>query len=107
MEPCASAHFWAREIGKLGHEVRLIPPAYVKPFLKRQKSDMADAEAIYEAAQHPTMRVVTVKSEEKHGAAAVFRVREPLIRQRTRLISTTSARSRCRSPAESPSAAGG
>ena len=55
MEACSGAHFWAREIGKLGHEVRLIPPIYVKPFVKRQKNDMADAEAICEAAQRPTM----------------------------------------------------
>ena len=58
MEACASAHFWAREIGSLGHEVRLIPPAYVKPYVKRQKNDMADAEAICEAAQRPSMRFV-------------------------------------------------
>lgn len=56
MEACSGAHFWGRETAKLGHEVRLISPAYVKPFLKRQKNDMADAEAICEAAQHPTMR---------------------------------------------------
>jgi len=65
MEACASAHHWARGIGELGHEVRLIPPAYVKPFVKRQKNDMADAEAICEAAQRPTMRFVAVKSEAK------------------------------------------
>jgi transposase len=58
MEACASAHYWAREIAALGHETRLIPPAYVKPFVKRQKNDMADAEAICEAAQRPTMRFV-------------------------------------------------
>lgn len=54
MEACGGAHFWGPEIGKIGHEVRLIPPAYVKPFLKRQKNDMADAEAICEAAQRPS-----------------------------------------------------
>jgi transposase len=71
-EACGGAHFWAREIGRLGHEVRLIPPAYVKPFVKRQKNDAADAEAICEAAQRPTMRFVPVKSEEVQAAASVF-----------------------------------
>ena len=86
MEACASAHYWAREIGALGHETRLIPPAYVKPFVKRQKNDMADAEAICEAAQRPTMRFVKPKSAEAQGAAVVFRTRDLLVRQRTQLI---------------------
>jgi transposase len=86
MEACGGAHFWGREIAKPGHDVRLIPPAYVKPFVKRQKNDAADAEAICEAAQRPTMRFVAVKSEETQGAAIVFRVRELLIRQRTQAI---------------------
>lgn len=86
MEACAGAHFWGREIGRLGHEVRLIPPAYVKPFVKRQKSDAADAEAICEAAQRPTMRFVAVKSEDSQAAAVIFRTRDLLVRQRTQLI---------------------
>ncbi len=83
MEACASSHYWAREIAALGHETRLIAPAYVKPFVKRQKNDMADAEAICEASQRPTMRFVAVKSAEAQGAAVVFRTRDLLVRQRT------------------------
>ncbi|MFL5479803.1 MAG: IS110 family transposase [Gemmatimonadaceae bacterium] len=86
MEACAGAHHWGRELMKLGHEVRLIPPAYVKPFVKRQKNDAADAEAICEAAQRPSMRFVAVKSEESQASAAVFRARDLLVRQRTQLI---------------------
>ena len=86
MEACASAHYWAREIAALGHETRLIPPAYVKPFVKRQKNDMADAEAICEAAQRPTMRFVAGKSAEAQAAAVIFRTRDLLVRQRTQLI---------------------
>ena len=66
MEACAGAHHWGRELQRLGHDVRLIPPAYVKPFVKRQKNDAADAEAICEAAQRPTMRFVAV--QERDGA---------------------------------------
>ena len=85
MEACGGAHFWAREIGRLGHEVRLIPPAYVKPFVKRQKNDLADAEAIAEAAQRPTMRFVAVKTEEQQAAALVFRTRDLAVKQRTQI----------------------
>lgn len=80
MEACGGAHFWSREIGKLGHHVRLIPPAYVKPYVRRQKDDAANAEAICEAAMQPTMRFVPVKSGKVQGAAMVFRVRELPIR---------------------------
>lgn len=86
MEACAGAHYWGREIGRLGHQIRLIAPAYVKPFVKRQKNDAADAEAICEAAQRPTMRFVAVKSEEAQAAAVVFRTRDLLVRQRTQTI---------------------
>jgi transposase len=86
MEACGSSHHWAREIGRLGHQVRLIPPAYVKPFVKRQKNDAADAEAICEAAQRPTMRFVAPKSEQAQAAAIVFRARDLLVRQRTQII---------------------
>jgi len=86
MEACAGAHYWAREIGKLGHAVRLIPPTYVKPFVKRQKNDVADAEAICEAAQRPSMRFVPVKSEEQQANGIVFRARDLLVRQRTQCI---------------------
>jgi len=86
MEACGGAHYWGREIGKFGHEIRLIPPAYVKPFVKRQKNDAADAEAICEAAVRPSMRFVPVKSEDIQATAMVFRVRELLIRQRTQII---------------------
>ncbi len=86
MEACGGAHYWAREIGKLGHDVKLIPAPYVKPFVKRQKNDMADAEAICEAAQRPTMRFVAVKSEAQQASAVVFRARDLLVRQRTQTI---------------------
>jgi transposase len=85
LEACGSAHHWARELMKLGHDVRLIAPAYVKPFVKRQKNDAADAEAICEAAQRPSMRFVPVKSEAQQAAAMVFRGRDLLVRQRTQI----------------------
>ncbi len=86
MEACGSAHHWGRAIRDLGHEVRLIPPIYVKPFVKRQKNDAADAEAIAEAASRPTMRFVAVKTEEQQARAMLFRTRDVLVRQRTQLI---------------------
>ena len=86
MEACASAHYWARELAAVGHDTKLISPAYVKPFVKRQKNDMADAEAICEAAQRPTMRFVQGKSAQAQASAVVFRTRDLLVRQRTQLI---------------------
>jgi transposase len=86
MESCATAHHWAREIGALGHEVRLMPPAYVKAHLRRQKNDAADAEAICEAVSRPTMRFVPIKSAERQGVLVLHRTRELLVRQRTKLI---------------------
>ncbi len=86
MEACAGAHDWGRRIQKLGHEVRLVPPAYVKPFVKRQKNDTAEAEAIAEAASRPTMRFVAVKTVEQQSRAQLFRVRDLLVRQRTQTI---------------------
>jgi transposase len=85
MEACGGAHYWGREIGKLGHEVKLIAPKYVKPFVKRQKNDAADAEAICEAACRPTMRFVAVKSEATQASGLVFRTRDILVRQRTQI----------------------
>ena len=86
LEACGGAHYWARELGKLGHTVRLMPPAYVKPFVKRQKNDVADAEAICEAAQRPGMRFVPVKDEAQQANTVVFRARDLLVRQRTQCI---------------------
>jgi transposase len=86
METCASANYWARQLMELGHEVRLMPPQYVRPYVKRSKNDASDAEAICEAAQRPSMRFVAVKSEEQQAAGLVFRTHDLLVRQRTQLI---------------------
>lgn len=86
MEACATAHYWARELMALGHEVRLMPPYYVKAYVKRNKNDAADAEAICEAVKRPTMRFVAVKTVEQQSALMMHRAREILIRQRTMLV---------------------
>jgi transposase len=86
MEACATAHHWARELKKLGHEVRLMPAKDVKAYVKRNKNDAADAEAICEAVRRPTMRFVTIKSAEQQSRLIQHRVRDQLMRQRTQLI---------------------
>ncbi|EAT11590.1 IS110 family transposase [Bermanella marisrubri] len=91
MEACGSAHYWAREIKKLGHKVRLMPPQYVKPYVKTNKNDSADAEAICEAVSRPTMRFVTVKSEEQQALLLLHRERDGVVRDRTSLINRIRA----------------
>jgi transposase len=86
MEACATAHHWARALSALGHAVRLMPPAYVKPYVRRQKNDAVDAEAICEAVMRPTMRFVPIKSAERQSVLVLHRSRELLVRQRTMLI---------------------
>jgi transposase len=91
MEACATAHHWARELAKLGHEVRLMPAKDVKAYVKRNKNDAADAEAICEAVRRPTMRFVRVKSAEQQGQLMQHRTRDLLMRQRTQLINALRA----------------
>jgi transposase len=85
LEACATAHHWGRELTKLGHEVRLMPPSYVKAYLKRQKNDAADAEAICEAVTRPSMRFVPIKSPEQQSVMSIHRVRLTLMRQRVQM----------------------
>lgn len=91
MEACATAHHWARAIAALGHEVKLMPPHYVKPYVKRNKNDAADAEAICEAVTRPTMRFVAAKSSEQQSVLMLHRTRELLVRQRTMLVNAIRA----------------
>jgi transposase len=85
MEACGSAHHWARELCKLGHEVKLMPAAYVKPYVRRNKNDARDAEACCEAVSRPSMRFVPIKTVEQQCARAIHRARDLMVRQRTQL----------------------
>lgn len=85
IEACGTAHYWARELTKLGHDVRLMPPSYVRPYVKRGKTDAADAEAICEAVARPTMRFVPVKSPEQQAVLSLHRTRDLVVRQRTQI----------------------
>jgi transposase len=91
LEACGGSHYWAREIAALGHDVRLIPPIYVKPFVKRGKTDAADAEAISEAVTRKTMRFVPIKSADQQAAAMVLKTRALLVRQHTQAINALRA----------------
>src|SRR5205809_1753721 len=91
IEACATAQYWARELGALGHEVRLMPAQYVKAYVKRNKNDAADAEAICEAVRRPTMRFVPIKTAEQQAAQLLHRGREQLVRQRTMLVNALRA----------------
>ena len=91
LEACATAHYWGRELQALGHEVRLMPAQYVKAYVKRNKNDAADAEAICEAVQRPRMRFVPVKTAEQQSAVLLHRGRERLVRQRTTLVNALRA----------------
>ena len=91
MEACATAHSWARELTALGHRVKLMPPAYVKAYVKRNKNDAADAEAICEAVTRPSMRFVPVKDAEQQSVLMLHRARSLLVRQRTMLVNALRA----------------
>jgi transposase len=85
IEACATAHYWGRELGKLGHQVKLIPPSYVKPYVRRGKNDAVDAAAICEAVTRPHMRFVAIKTEEQQAALMLHKTRDLLIRERVRV----------------------
>jgi transposase len=85
MEACGAAHYWARELGKLGHEVKLMAPQHVKPYVKRNKNDARDAEGLCEAMSRPTMRCVPVKTAEQQAALMLTGVREQMVARRTQL----------------------
>src|SRR5271155_2783945 len=89
--PVASSHYWSRELRALGHTVRLMPPAYVKPYVKRQKNDATDAEAICEAVRRPTMRFVVTKTREQQSCLMLHRTRHLFIRQQTAVINAIRA----------------
>ncbi len=91
IEACASAHHWSRELQALGHTVRLMPPAYVKPYVKRHKNDAIDAEAICEAVTRPNMRFVATKTREQQSCLTLHRTRHLLIRQQTSVINAIRA----------------
>ena len=91
MEACATAHHWARQLVALGHAVKLMPPKYVKPYVKRNKNDMADAEAICEAVTRPTMRFVEIKTRDQQSVLMLHRTRQLFVRQRTTLINALRA----------------
>ena len=94
MEACGSAHHWAREPSSIGHDVRLVPATYVKPYVKRGKTDAVDAEAICEAVTRPTMRFVAVKSKEQQALITVHRVRQLIVRQKAQLLNVIRGRLR-------------
>ena len=91
IEACATSHYWARELSVMGHNVKLMPPHYVKPYVKRQKNDMTDAAAICEAVTRPSMRFVALKSEEHQAVLMLHRSRELLVRQHTMLVNALRA----------------
>lgn len=91
MEACSTSHYWARELGALGHSVKLLPPSYVKPYVKRGKNDALDAEAIREALGRPTMRFVPVKSRAQQSVLVVHKVRAQLVGERTKLVNVLRA----------------